>query len=660
MGLAESITYGHAPSAGFIVSLGLVWLVAILLTGLIGWKLSLRQKGLVNTGLVISIPFLALYLSAAYPSSTDLMVKLSPLLIVTTVIGGLLWSWWRGLVPKNHFLGAIVVWALVALFFYPFGKWELSGIDIMGFYLSLAAGALVVLPYPALLIDLHRSRHDEDSVVCPGTADPVSTWNLSRTQRMVLLSTVGTFALAALWFAWPAKPIYIEALRSQGKPATAADLAEAYRPGPPEINAAPHYLAIMKELSELEETWEQVVAEGNPNEDPDRARALHSKANPLVIGQVDVSATEAIWRPNWEVAQERYSMVEAPIVAALAELNQTDYEQCRFPVDYGSGSEMGMYHLSPVRKLARVQAYAIWYAAMEGRSQDIVALVGAIAPLDGTLRDAPMLMDQLVRVAIFSLHADAMEQAINRTIFSNDQLAAIQTNYSSLLPSDPSYGLVESAFFAEQVYMWSYTSSFVDADWYLFNKAYQYCLDFSRPVAFRAMAAVKPAPVAPYWPRTTLETTIENSQNTLLIIPNYSRAYETVWRCQVVNTMVATACAIERYRLAEGSLPDALDDLVPTYLESLPIDPFRGNGLPLSYIVHEDQSYVLYSWAQNRKDDGGIALPSVRDWTEGDLTFRVAPLDFRMGPQVTDVAPVAHPVEAPEKANARRGRGEEN
>jgi hypothetical protein len=68
-----------------------------------------------------------------------------------------------------------------------------------------------------------------------------------------------------------------------------------------------------------------------------------------------------------------------------------------------------------------------------------------------------------------------------------------------------------------------------------------------------------------------------------------------------------TAMALERFSFDHGSrLPVALAELVPSYLDSVPLDPF--DGQPLRYKTVGD-CYVIYSIGFNRVDDGG---------TEGD------------------------------------------
>jgi len=60
--------------------------------------------------------------------------------------------------------------------------------------------------------------------------------------------------------------------------------------------------------------------------------------------------------------------------------------------------------------------------------------------------------------------------------------------------------------------------------------------------------------------------------------------------------------ALERYRLAMGKLPDMLGELVPAYLDAVPMDPFDGAELRYKRL---EKGYVVYSIGQDGSDDGG-------------------------------------------------------
>lgn len=72
------------------------------------------------------------------------------------------------------------------------------------------------------------------------------------------------------------------------------------------------------------------------------------------------------------------------------------------------------------------------------------------------------------------------------------------------------------------------------------------------------------------------------------------------------------ALAIERYRLAKGSLPDKLDELVLTYLTEVSDDPFDRQPLRYKKLA---KGYLVYSVGEDGKDDGGDE--------KKDITFTV-------------------------------------
>lgn len=79
---------------------------------------------------------------------------------------------------------------------------------------------------------------------------------------------------------------------------------------------------------------------------------------------------------------------------------------------------------------------------------------------------------------------------------------------------------------------------------------------------------------------------------------------------------VMAAIAVERYRLAEGRFPESLEQLVPKYLEIVPIDPF--DGMPLRY-KRLEKGYTIYSIGEDGEDNGGI--PKDRDKPEQKFDY---------------------------------------
>ena len=71
-----------------------------------------------------------------------------------------------------------------------------------------------------------------------------------------------------------------------------------------------------------------------------------------------------------------------------------------------------------------------------------------------------------------------------------------------------------------------------------------------------------------------------------------------------VTDLARLACALERCRLARGAFPQALTELTPDFLATLPAEIVSGK--PYHYRRTEDGSFVLYSVGLDLRDDGGI------------------------------------------------------
>jgi hypothetical protein len=99
-------------------------------------------------------------------------------------------------------------------------------------------------------------------------------------------------------------------------------------------------------------------------------------------------------------------------------------------------------------------------------------------------------------------------------------------------------------------------------------------------------------------------------------LPNFAKALQTTAATQTSMNQARIACALERFRLAQGHYPATLDTLTPGLIQKLPHDLIGGQKL--KYRLNQDGSYTLYSIGWDEKDGGGIAGKS-RD--EGDWVW---------------------------------------
>jgi hypothetical protein len=84
-------------------------------------------------------------------------------------------------------------------------------------------------------------------------------------------------------------------------------------------------------------------------------------------------------------------------------------------------------------------------------------------------------------------------------------------------------------------------------------------------------------------------------------------------------TLALAACALERYWLAHSNYPDTLAELVPTYLDKVPLDII--DGQPLRYRRTENGRFTLYSIGLDGKDDGGKSVDPKASDSPGDWAW---------------------------------------
>ncbi|MCX6894737.1 MAG: hypothetical protein NTZ16_04390 [Verrucomicrobia bacterium] len=115
-------------------------------------------------------------------------------------------------------------------------------------------------------------------------------------------------------------------------------------------------------------------------------------------------------------------------------------------------------------------------------------------------------------------------------------------------------------------------------------------------------------------------------QNVLIIslCSGIQEAHKKFATAQAQLDLTQTACALERYKLANGNYPNSLDALAPQFIAQVPHDVI--DGKPLHYERTANGQFVLYSIGWNEKDDGGVVgrkeSGSSADIERGDWVWR--------------------------------------
>jgi hypothetical protein len=87
--------------------------------------------------------------------------------------------------------------------------------------------------------------------------------------------------------------------------------------------------------------------------------------------------------------------------------------------------------------------------------------------------------------------------------------------------------------------------------------------------------------------------------------PTFGAGEDALAHANTRLELLRLAVALERYKSAQGNYPAALDELVPKYLEEVPLDPFTGRiswGYKLA--PDEETAVLLHSseWDASGED----------------------------------------------------------
>jgi hypothetical protein len=115
-----------------------------------------------------------------------------------------------------------------------------------------------------------------------------------------------------------------------------------------------------------------------------------------------------------------------------------------------------------------------------------------------------------------------------------------------------------------------------------------------------------------------------------MLLPATDKIAEAERRSRALLRCAAVGIAAERYRRQHGQWPGKLDDLKGTFLQEVPNDPYTGE--PLRY-RKDAEGVIIYAVWKDRKDDGGdrATLNTYKDGT--DVGFRLWDVEKRKQPR---------------------------
>ncbi len=320
----------------------------------------------------------------------------------------------------------------------------------------------------------------------------------------------------------------------------------------------------------------------------------------------------------------------------------------RYPINLRAGGATLLPHLAQMKGLAQFLALAALADAEAGHPAEAVRHVGDIVVVARSFDSEPLLISQLVRIAILRIAAGAAATSLPRADVDEAGWKGLQETFAAAAatntfrngligeiamaagildasPADLARNLSNgSSTFASQFASTLYIASGIRA------VDERFCMD---RLSELLDASEHPFPEALRLSEAAAQRVDQEATRfargakilSFMLLPALDRSVKKQADCEAALRTAIVGCAVERHRLAHaGRLPDSLAELVPAFLAEVPVDPF--DGQPLRYHRTND-SCVVYSVGPNREDDDGAKQPpagkSGKSRPTDDIPFQV-------------------------------------
>jgi hypothetical protein len=321
--------------------------------------------------------------------------------------------------------------------------------------------------------------------------------------------------------------------------------------------------------------------------------------------------------------------------------------RAQYDIRYADGPNAMMSHLYFHKSMAdtlRTRAAARVATGDTAGAADDIDTILRLAELTG---EDPVLIGYLVRVHIQSIAFSAFWDGTSQHAWSDAQLAAFQRRFEGLKQRD---SLVK-AFRFERLFgktffelmrqgkldpdnfgamvsdgkLNSFGWGLVPRAWLLQNQAYhssvmeQVVDALQRCDSERGIGAK-----GSIWETEQIDGWFYDREGSRFnpyrifahaLLPGLAEVHAKADRSLTTSRLAITVAGLERHRLATGTYPKSLVDLVPKWVPAVPLDPM--DGQPLRYRLNADGTFTLYSVGPNHTDDNGVFESNQRqdlDW----------------------------------------------
>jgi hypothetical protein len=403
----------------------------------------------------------------------------------------------------------------------------------------------------------------------------------------------------------------LDALRAAGHPVSSEDLDALYVMPPPGENAADVYQEAFAQLVD----W---------------------KSQPDKLGLLPIAGNAEFQQFNELFTSETMDLIGEYLsdnAQARQLLHQAvSLEACRYPVDFSQGFSMLIPHLGKYRFCEMLLQLEVIHHLYHKDTDKAIQSAHAIFCLARSLKKEPILISQLIRVAVSAEFVNTVELILNHSTPSSAQIRQLREMLDEVY--DPNW--LRQAFISERALG---CEELNDPAMFENHKTPKFMFSLYAAIGFddrarlnyldmmeELLPTLRLPPPKRFHVIEVINQRIEHKSGIrgafLITIPALCRTVIIDVRHQGQQLLALTALTIENYRRDHQQLPASLADLVPDYLDELPVDPY--DGKPIRY-EKRTKGYCLYCIGEDLTDNHGVRFDiEGHQYTAGtDVTFIV-------------------------------------
>lgn len=448
-------------------------------------------------------------------------------------------------------------------------------------------------------------------------------------RRTKILIVLGLVIILGLIFLWPhggyrrELDAYKKQLIAKGEKLTIAELAP-----PPSINPSNGARALI----------DLIASYRFPDDYPSMAKMVAPG-----LAEIGFTNTTANLTSNYAANCQKMAKLRNALSAPVIEFN----------LDYSQGLEIPLPHLAKLKSAAQFSTMTMMQALHANDFAEAQSDLLSAVKLIGLYKNEPIMISGLVRIAMARIAIGATWEALQSDAWTDPQLAELKNEwqgmnlfstasgsldmeraididglakaredlniYQSLtsLLMNPPASPPNSSFFDQikgmldnipaRLRFWRWRSLISYQEEMLLLRTHEAALQSTQVI-------IDSGAFVPAWQEFNRQASNinqsfpERTNNVLFtggeILGTYLKRLAT---SETGRRICVTAIALKRYHLQHGAYPDKLDDLVPTFLPSMPVDFM--DGKPLRYQLRPDGDFLLYSVGEDGIDDGGDPRP---------------------------------------------------